>query len=218
MLIGDRGLFSIRLKYLQQRQKRCLATESESPLNEESSIEAVSAEEDLQYMKSAVITNTNMEMMIAKLDTTRELRRTMLRDKDIDMREHFQFFFSHAVLVSINIHLCKQVHENLMKKYDYYGPHKLQLALDFEQMFQSIDSNAFKTLWPGYAARLREISATRPDYTIGTNWSEQVEDVLLLLKIFPAKPNKRTINFHNLSEKLIVFSVVSSKKINEKKK
>lgn len=78
-------------------------------------------------------------------------------------------------------------------------------------MFKSVDTNAMKNAWPEFSSRLRERFSNQEKYAAITGWSQDVEDFLLLLKMFPSKPKGRSLTFPKLMEKLVVFSVVCAR-------
>lgn len=56
-------------------------------------------EEDLLFLKNCVIKNTDMNVIISKLNSTRDLRKRMMMNQDVDLRESFPFFISDPKLV-----------------------------------------------------------------------------------------------------------------------
>lgn len=103
------GYFASRIKYLNQRRNQHQKQVVLSNVNEaENSIptgEANTEVEDMDYLKRAVITKTNFNSVVAKLNTTRSLRQRMLLDLNTDWRESFPFFFSHPKLVSFFVYI-----------------------------------------------------------------------------------------------------------------
>lgn len=63
------------------------------------------------------------------------------------------------------------------------------------------DENAFLENWPKYGPKLRAFV----DANIATDWDQQIENLLLLLYVFPLK----AITFEKAVKSLIVFRVVS---------
>lgn len=57
--------------------------------------------EDLDFLKYCVVNDISEDVLIAKLNSTRDLREKIIRDKNTDLRENFPFFFSHPELVCI---------------------------------------------------------------------------------------------------------------------
>lgn len=99
--MNTEGFFARRLKYVQQRRKN----NEEPDLNEANHShpqdeDAQNEEEDMDYLKRAVISKNNFASVVEKLNATRKLRQQMLLNKETDLREQFPFFFSHPELVS----------------------------------------------------------------------------------------------------------------------
>lgn len=104
-MVGNGGVFCNRLKYL-QKQKRSAQTDIHENLDEQqdlsNSIVMRNAKENFEFLKSAIIDQTDLEILKQKLNSTRSFRANMLQDKNIDLRENFPFFFSHPSLVSFH--------------------------------------------------------------------------------------------------------------------
>lgn len=80
----------------------------------------------------------------------------------------------------------------------------IQIVLDFACNPKiSCDENAFVDNWPTYGTKLRTLVKS----DVATDWDQDVENLLLLLHVFPAKSVK--LPFLNAIKKLIVFRVVS---------
>lgn len=76
-----------------------------------------------------------------------------------------------------------------------------------------IDSGALISKWSVYSQRLREIcDREKKKYWFPSVWSTDVEDLLRLMKIFPAKNKSCDKLFQDAVEKFISFCVVSSRK------
>lgn len=65
------------------------------------------------------------------------------------------------------------------------------------------DSTAFLDNWPKYGLKVRELV----DKNIATDWNSDVENLLLLLHVFPSKSKR--LPLRDAMKKLIVFRVVS---------
>lgn len=59
----------------------------------------LSPEDDLQFLKSCVVKNTDQNVLISKLKSTQKLRENMMRDANVDLRVSFPFFFAEPHLV-----------------------------------------------------------------------------------------------------------------------
>lgn len=83
--------------------------------------------------------------------------------------------------------------------------------MDFELSHQEANANALLENWPQYSARLREICTHEPKYKFKSSWSQDIEDVLSLLKVLPSKGKSCEKLFANVCNKIISFCVVSYK-------
>lgn len=57
------------------------------------------AQEDLRFLKGAVVNDHNMNEITLKLVRTAEYRTKLLEKKEIDLRNEFPYFFTHPRLV-----------------------------------------------------------------------------------------------------------------------
>lgn len=83
--------------------------------------------------------------------------------------------------------------------------------MDFMLSYQEANDNALSENWPQYSTRLREICTLEPKYKFTSGWSQEIEDVLRLLKVLPSKGKSCEKLFSNTCMKLISFRVVSNK-------
>lgn len=60
---------------------------------------ALDPEEDLLFLKNCVIKNTDQNVIVVKLYTTRALRREMTGTTEFHLRESFPFFLAEPQLV-----------------------------------------------------------------------------------------------------------------------
>lgn len=101
--MGAHGFFTIRLKYL--KSKRCEPNTENTPRTEQVSTEMgnlnLSPNEDLEFLKTCVVKNTDLSVLVRKLKCTQKLRENMMRDENIDLRTSFPFFFAEPNLVKI---------------------------------------------------------------------------------------------------------------------
>lgn len=81
--------------------------------------------------------------------------------------------------------------------------------MDFELSHQEANVNALLENWTQYSARLREICAHEAKYKFATSWSQDIEDILRLLKVLPSKGKSCEKLFANVCKKMISFCVVS---------
>ncbi|XP_031617244.1 uncharacterized protein LOC116337077 [Contarinia nasturtii] len=96
-LLGVGGYVNNRLKYLTSKYTDPNAKEVP---NQQSDIETT-PEEDLLFLKNCVIKNTDVSIIISKLNTTRDLRKNMMMNQDVDLRESFPYFFTDPKLIQI---------------------------------------------------------------------------------------------------------------------
>lgn len=84
---------------------------------------------------------------------------------------------------------------------------------DFSVRYANIDSNAFLDSWPIYSSRLNDILKNQYASDVHTMWSADIQDLLILLKLLPARTNGRNLlsveSFSKATEKLFVFRKVS---------
>lgn len=83
-----------------------------------------------------------------------------------------------------------------------------QLLADYEEQFKESNPKAFLEQWPIYELKLREICNQKYECVKHTAWPDEIENILLLLKLFPSKTGN-VESFYKSIEKLIVFCVVS---------
>lgn len=85
--------------------------------------------------------------------------------------------------------------------------------MDYSVRFNEIACDNLVNNWRLYSENLREYVFEKPRYTIDTPWSDEVEIVLQLVKVFPAKARTNypeVLPFVKAIEKLIVFRKVCS--------
>lgn len=80
--------------------------------------------------------------------------------------------------------------------------------------YPTIDQNAFLVKWPKYATRVHDVLKTYYKKSIKTMWCKDIESILALLKMLPAKGNGRNLQsmetFNRSIDKLFWFRTVSS--------
>lgn len=95
--MGKGGFFTNRLKYLKSKYNE------KKPSNEAQELSMVELslgpEEDLFFLKNCVVQNTDEKVIVAKLNSTRTLRREMMRVPEVDLRELQPYFLSAPQLV-----------------------------------------------------------------------------------------------------------------------
>lgn len=90
LLLGDNGWITRRLNYVSRCQKSL-----EAKSGEKSAKNAATSEEkeDMEYLKHVKINEKDIEDLRLKLNSTRNLRKTMMKVPETDIREMFPFFF-----------------------------------------------------------------------------------------------------------------------------
>lgn len=87
-----------------------------------------------------------------------------------------------------------------------------QILLDFSLRYKDIDCDAFLDSWPTNNVRLNDILTNQYETSVYTMWSQDIQDLLILLKLLPAKSNGRNLlsvqAFNKATEKLFVFRKV----------
>lgn len=75
------------------------------------------AQTELNALKSIVIDDTSIDLVMAKLRLTRKYRSKLLMDKNLNLKEYFPFFFTHPHLVTDTILILmyeKPYHNNFV--------------------------------------------------------------------------------------------------------
>lgn len=98
-MLGNGGFFNNRIKYLKTRRDDLDTPDIDQVSAQLNNIQ-VSPEEDLLFLKTCVVKNTDSAVIVAKLKSTQKLRQAMLRDANIDLRASFPFFISNPDLVN----------------------------------------------------------------------------------------------------------------------
>lgn len=81
--------------------------------------------------------------------------------------------------------------------------------MDFELANPNANSTALIDKWPQYSQRLRTICEREKKYNQTYIWSDEVGDLLRLLKVFPSKGKGCEKLFERTASKFITFCVVS---------
>lgn len=99
--MGPNSQFNNRLKYLIRRQreqkKHEETTSSECETND--NVKQSSPEEDMIFLKEAIIDQIDEQLIKQKLNNTRELRHKKMSDPKFDIRESLPYLLSHPKLV-----------------------------------------------------------------------------------------------------------------------
>lgn len=103
LLLGENGWLNRRLNYVKSRLKSIAAAElpaNDIPTGSNESLPP-NPNDDLENLKSTLIHKSSRDEIIRKLNSTRELRKIMLKQTETDLRHQFPFFFADPELVSI---------------------------------------------------------------------------------------------------------------------
>lgn len=98
MLLSSGSQFDNRMKYLQRRRREL---ETQHANNNEVSVQCEQSdpEQDLIFLKEAVIDQIDFEIVKKKLNSTRALRAEKMKDGNFDFRISLPFMLSHPRLV-----------------------------------------------------------------------------------------------------------------------
>lgn len=90
-----------------------------------------------------------------------------------------------------------------------------QLLSDYEAQYADLNCNVFLEEWHNYQRKLRDYCNKKFKCKKHSAWPDEIENVLLLLKLFPSKTrgakNAEPQSFYKSIDKLIVFNVVRSR-------
>lgn len=99
---GTSGRLYNRIRYLRKlncakNSENAETANSSTPFQHEGQKYSM---DDLLYLKTVVISETNLDEVRKKLEITREHRDELVRKDTIDLMEHFPFFFTRPQLVT----------------------------------------------------------------------------------------------------------------------
>lgn len=157
---------------------------SETQLNE-SAMEAT-AQADIIFMKSMVINDDVMDLFLQKLNFTRKHRQAMLLDKSIHLKEQFPYFFTNPALVNLKNFTCLYAFLIFQTLF--------QILKEFELANEEVNCHAFLEKWPILAPKLWDVLTKHyKQNDFATGWAKDIEDVLVLLKMFPCRQVGRNV-------------------------
>lgn len=85
----------------------------------------------------------------------------------------------------------------------------LQLLADYASQYKELNSEAFFQKWPKYQQKLRELCNAKFKCEKHTPWPDEMENILLLVKLFNAKKVTDNLqSFHTAVDKMMVFRVL----------
>lgn len=179
--------------------------DEEMSIEQESSENDVESEQDVQILKATVVNYANLPEIHRKLKSTLSYRTKMLKDRALDLLELFPYFFTNPFL------------ERERKTYNL-SPESLsfvlfQIQFEFCLRYPDTNSDAFLDSWPAYSIQLVDVLENQYQAKISTPWSEEIQMLLIFLKLLPARANGRNLlsisSFNKAIEKLFVFRKVS---------
>lgn len=95
------GFLDLRLRNLRRANaKNGKSNDTENEHENSEPIDEVNIEDEIQVLKSLIVNEGNMNIIVDKLNLTREYRSTLLKRTDIELKEYFPYFFTHPPLVS----------------------------------------------------------------------------------------------------------------------
>lgn len=60
-------------------------------------VESYDFQNDVDLLKSLIVSDANLEVFKVKLNATREYRTEMMKKKETEFKEHFPYFFTHPM-------------------------------------------------------------------------------------------------------------------------
>lgn len=89
--------------------------------------------------------------------------------------------------------------------------------IDFREEFKSISCDVLLNEWPAYGKALRAYCDAKLGCDKHTKWSDEIENVILLLDVLPppkqrGRSRRNMKTFAELIDKLIVYRVVRNEK------
>lgn len=100
-LHGGSGYLYNRVRYLRKKQQKEQQV-AEPQVEDESENESTEID-DFLFLKTTVVTDENRNDVEEKLKLTIEYRQNLLNDVNIDLMEHFPYFFVHPKLVNYRL-------------------------------------------------------------------------------------------------------------------
>lgn len=113
---GTNGRLYNRFRYLRQKSKN-IGNENTVPTQTQEDRAVEYAMNDLLWLKTVVISSTNIAEIRRKLDMTRQLRDEIVQKDTVELMQEFPFFFTHPHLVSIiiNFFICISFEHSIFK-------------------------------------------------------------------------------------------------------
>lgn len=205
LLIGENGWINRRLNYVKECQKNIerniLAfNQNNNNASENQNICDKNAETELENLKKMMIRDCNITEAVEKLNSTRAYRKTLALDKNTDLRQKFPFFLSNPKLVGSLYCKFATLKSPLLF---------LKVIMDYEEEFRSLGtSGIFVEKWSQYAHLLRAFCNKKFNCEKHTEWADEVENALLLMKALPFSQSRKKVPFKDMVKDVITFKVV----------
>lgn len=189
-----------------------------------------STAEDLEFLKSMFVINQSKDLIKKKLKSTLDARVEMVKDVECDLLEQFPFFFSNPELVNMCIEKYQMkwnqisIHLNYIYSEFNHIFHLLaginwsvylQILTDYDLRFRNCknySSNLIDNNWASYSVCLNEMLTTKYASHIYTQWSKDIQDILILLKLLPVKNHSKATasleSFNKAIDKIFLFRQV----------
>lgn len=129
------GFLAAKIKYIKKQKRQsqtasigdeCCSDAEDQGIVEESSSQPSSCQEDLEFLKIAVVNSDNMNIIKAKLAATSKYRRDLISAKhSIDLLENFPYFFYNAELVNNHCPYVAVVSEYILNVYFAWNKYRL---------------------------------------------------------------------------------------------
>lgn len=160
----------------------------------------------VRFLKRVVVNNENIEIIKEKMVQTLEYRNKMIKDRNLDFRVEFPYFFSNPELVSAINQLFFSATEFL----SFSTPHQFfQILFDFKIRYPNLIENVFKNFWSSQNENLRIIfNRFYSSLEFTTLWPSEIENLFILQRLFPAKNKSSAEVFKKAVDKLIIFKPV----------
>lgn len=189
-----------------QTNEVCDENSEEAPASAEPS--DVQINDDLKFLKTVVVSEKTTDTIKLKLSSTANHRKEVVKIENLDFLEHFPIFFTNPEFVSIALwKSCFSVlNSNCLNV-----PIFKQISYDFAVQFSEADANGFMIEWPNkYGPDIKNMLNDCYGTKISTGWASDIEEILALLKILPAKAGKKSpvVPFIKVIDKLIFHSEV----------
>lgn len=159
---------------------------------------------DMDSLKKMIIRNNNTVEAVKILNSTRTYRKKLMIKKEIDIRQEFPFYFANPSLVSFLLISYRIIYYNIF----LFCGHE-QILLDYDEEFKTLGTNGnFIKQWPQYSNAMRKYCNDKFTCEKHTEWADEIENILLLMKALPGKRGTHKLPFKDMINEVIIFKVV----------